>query len=276
MHYDPDLGYDNASYGVTDVLVETIHHPAGTHEEPIYENRWIVDAEAWSETIHTGRIGYVVNGKAVTNSLVAIDGDTYYLDSKGSAATGWMSVNGAWRFFDEDGKMQTGWQDKNGILCYIDENTGKLVLNEVKTVDETAYYFDNTGRPHKKGAFISNGKEYYFDGTELVKNRWYTDEGRSFYYDAEGAKKTGLFSLNGKIYPVGDDGSAKPNTWVTVSGKKYYTDGSGAAVKGWQMVSGKKYFIDSMARLQKQEILHGRQREDAHRLAPDRRKMVFP
>ena len=61
VHYDPELGYSDAGYSVKEVLVETIHHPAGTHEEPVYENRWIVDAEAWSETIHTGRIGYVVN-----------------------------------------------------------------------------------------------------------------------------------------------------------------------------------------------------------------------
>ena len=49
VHYDPDLGYIDASYGFKDVQVDTIHHPAVTHEEPVYEDRWIVDSEAWSE-----------------------------------------------------------------------------------------------------------------------------------------------------------------------------------------------------------------------------------
>ena len=54
VHYDPDLGYDNASYGVTDVLVETIHHPAVTHEEAVYEDRWVVDSPEWTEKVVVG------------------------------------------------------------------------------------------------------------------------------------------------------------------------------------------------------------------------------
>ena len=38
-----------ASYGTVDRQVDTINHPAVTHEEPVYEDRWVVDSEAWSE-----------------------------------------------------------------------------------------------------------------------------------------------------------------------------------------------------------------------------------
>ena len=48
-HYDPDLGYVDAGYSVQNVLVDTIDHPAVTHEEPVYEDKWVVDSEAWSE-----------------------------------------------------------------------------------------------------------------------------------------------------------------------------------------------------------------------------------
>lgn len=44
----------NASYGTVDRKVDTIHHPAVTHEEDIYEDQWVVDSEAWSETVVTG------------------------------------------------------------------------------------------------------------------------------------------------------------------------------------------------------------------------------
>ena len=43
-----------ASYGVVSEVVDTIHHPASTHEEDVYEDQWVVDSEAWSETVVTG------------------------------------------------------------------------------------------------------------------------------------------------------------------------------------------------------------------------------
>lgn len=53
-HYDPELGYSDASYSSRRVQVDTIHHPAQTHEEPVYEQEWVVDSEAWDETVVTG------------------------------------------------------------------------------------------------------------------------------------------------------------------------------------------------------------------------------
>lgn len=43
-----------ASYGVVSEVVDTIHHPASTHEEDVYEDQWVVDSGAWSETVVTG------------------------------------------------------------------------------------------------------------------------------------------------------------------------------------------------------------------------------
>ena len=73
IHYDPELGYINASYGFTEVL-RTIHHPAVTHEEDVYENVWVVDVAEWYEDVHTGRMQYVVNGQPVKDALVVIEG----------------------------------------------------------------------------------------------------------------------------------------------------------------------------------------------------------
>ena len=38
-----------ASWGVVSEVVDTIDHPAVTHEEDIYEDRWVVDSPEWSE-----------------------------------------------------------------------------------------------------------------------------------------------------------------------------------------------------------------------------------
>ena len=51
--YDLHLIIYGHAYRVEDVIVDYIHHDAVTHEEPITENRWIVDTPAWDETIST-------------------------------------------------------------------------------------------------------------------------------------------------------------------------------------------------------------------------------
>lgn len=53
-HYDPELGYIDASYSVREVVTDVIHHPEVSHEEPVYEEQWIIDSEAWDETVVTG------------------------------------------------------------------------------------------------------------------------------------------------------------------------------------------------------------------------------
>lgn len=53
-HYDPKLGYIDASYSVQEVITDVIHHPESSHEEPVYEEQWIIDSEAWEETVFTG------------------------------------------------------------------------------------------------------------------------------------------------------------------------------------------------------------------------------
>ena len=51
--YDLHLIIYDHSYTTMPVVTDYIHHDAVTHEEPITENRWIVDSPAWDETIST-------------------------------------------------------------------------------------------------------------------------------------------------------------------------------------------------------------------------------
>ena len=53
-HYDAELGYIDASYSVERVVTDIVHHPEVSHEEPIFDEEWIVDREAWDETVVTG------------------------------------------------------------------------------------------------------------------------------------------------------------------------------------------------------------------------------
>ena len=98
---------NEASWDTVDVQVETIHHPAKTHKETVYEKQWVVDKAAWDEQVKTGTYQYIVNGKPVKNKLVAIGNETYYFDANGIAVTGWKEVNGSRMYFGSDRKMKT-------------------------------------------------------------------------------------------------------------------------------------------------------------------------
>lgn len=50
-----DVHDGKASHSTERVKVDTIHHDAVTHEEPVYEDVKVVDEEAWDETVVTGQ-----------------------------------------------------------------------------------------------------------------------------------------------------------------------------------------------------------------------------
>ena len=49
-----DAHNNEASWDTVDVQVDTIHHPAKTHKETVYEKQWVVDKAAWDEQVKTG------------------------------------------------------------------------------------------------------------------------------------------------------------------------------------------------------------------------------
>ena len=53
-HYDEKTGRI-WSYGIYYDPVDTKHHDAVTHEEPVYDNVWVEDKAAWDETVVTGQ-----------------------------------------------------------------------------------------------------------------------------------------------------------------------------------------------------------------------------
>ena len=222
---------------------ETVHHDAETHMEDIYEDVWVVDKAACDKIVGTGEYVITVNGATVTDTLVSVDGDVYYVDKNSRIATGWVQTDGGWMFFGEDGKRHTGWVEKDGHDAYADPETGSMAVSTVFTVDGTPYYFNSEGEAFAKGVVTENGKEYYFDGEELVKDAWAKTGAGMCYFDADGRKVTGVVEKGGKVFPVGDDGTAKPYSWVTVDGGKYYTDNTGAAVTGWQTIGEERYYF---------------------------------
>ena len=131
------------SWTFADPVYEYIHHDEEYHMEPVYENVWVVDKEAYDEPTGTGVYRYMVNGNVVKNALVAIEGETYYLDSNGDKTKGWAQVNGEWMCFDADGRMQSGWQTKDSENVYVDPGTGKMATGTVIVGSKTYPVGDN-------------------------------------------------------------------------------------------------------------------------------------
>lgn len=221
----------------------TVRHDAETHMEDVYEDVWKADREAWDETTHSGVYKYYVNGTPVTGTLAAIDGETYLFDEEGVPMTGWRKVGDDLYYFGADGKMQTGWHTRDGIELYNDPETGKAAFGTVLTVDGTPCFFNSEGTAFTEGLVEDKGREYYFDGKELAKEKWIRTDAGTCYFDADGTKVTGVVEEGGKVYPVGADGALKTSRWVIVDGNRYYTDENGAAVTGWHKINGRKYYF---------------------------------
>ncbi len=242
-YYDPVDGDEIFPSYREECEYVTVHHDAETHMEDVYEDVWVIDREAYIEEVHTGVYRYFVNGVPIKDTLAAIGGDTYLFNSEGVPVTGWHYVNDSLYYFGDGGMMQTGWLSRNGNELYADPETGKTAMNIVLTINNTSYYFNSEGIAFTEGVVEDNGKEYYFDGEELVRDKWVATQNGLCYYDTDGTKVTGIVIMNGRVYPVGDDGTVKPYQWVAVDGRKYYTDNAGAAVTGFKTISGRRYYF---------------------------------
>lgn len=97
------------------------------------ENQWVNVNGKWQFTDSLG------------NSLKNIwyndksNGKTYYFDSNGNMATGWISYNGAWYYLDEAGARVTGWKQLGANWYYLDSE-GKMQTGWVKNSDGKWYY----------------------------------------------------------------------------------------------------------------------------------------
>lgn len=164
--------------------------------------------------------------------LRVIDGNTYYFQKSGAAASGRQTVDGLTYYFDPvthrqstgivevdystvkrkhyflaEGGLASGWIEENGKKYYFSSPESEaIMLTGVQLIDEKIYYFDSSTGEAKEG---------------ICEN----SEGQKFYFTLDGVKKTGLQKWNGELY--------------------YCKAGqSGAVQYGFQSVDETLYFFD--------------------------------
>ena len=150
-----------------------------------------------------------------------------------------------------------------GVYKYFVD--GRPAENIVLTIDGTPYYFDSEGTAFTQGFIEDNGRKYYFDGKELVKNKRVEINGGMYSFDADGAAVTGWKVLNGRKYYFADERcrtfkeserGKMVTGWAAIGNRTYYFADDryqayskakeGIMLSGWKTISGRKYyFLDS-------------------------------
>ena len=222
-------------------------------------------------------------GEMILTNWAEINGQRYYLDSKGNPVTGLKKIGRYSYFFDAQGVRQTGWQEYAGHLYYFNEN-GEMQTGW-KVIQGKTYYLDSYGRAaigmRKLGSYVycfladgamvtgwyeENSSRYYFDQAGHMLRGWQNIEGETYYFDTktgmmvrdqwvdekyltpEGPMDAGKFMPKwikdrGGYWYRHEDGGRTINDWEVIDGYRYHFDGNGYRQTGWYEENGWKFYL---------------------------------
>ena len=167
------------------------------------------------------------------------NGNWYYLDNNGKAATGWK-WDGAWYYMNGTGVMLTGWQNINGKRYYM--NGSGAMQTGWQYLGGNWYYLDRSGAMQTGWQYLG-GVWYYLDGSGAMKTGWQKIGGVWYLMNGSGAMQTGWKYINGIWYYLNGSG-AMATGWQRLGGEWYYFDRSGAMKTGWQSIDGVRYYFN--------------------------------
>ena len=200
-----------------------------------------------------GAIRYLnENGTVARGVTKVIDGVTYDIDARG-IGTVRESVTPGWVTFS-DGTVH--WQNADGT--YI-EKAGFYKL------DAYYYYIKSTGARYK-GWLIRNGKKYFLNRSNGVRQVGYKKiDGNWYYFNAGGVMQTGFVAFSGgtryfdletgaEVFGFADIGGVtyyfdegtgyRHTKWLVLPSGKYYFNNKGIEYFGLNTVNGRQYIFD--------------------------------
>ena len=221
--------FDISSYGPVMVDDDIVYIPGTDGKEAWYgfdENGALMKA-GWFNS-------YVVeiDGKKYEN------GNWYYFDSKGKAATGWQTIGGKKYYFGDGTTNPLAVINVNkiaGKYYYFDPNTCALFTNG--WVDTMAAYSSS----------YSSGSMVYAGTDGVLYTGWKTIDGKKYYFgdgNSRPSMKTGFVRVDEKLYFLGDNGALQKNCIFEYEGERYMANSSGVlAEKTWITYNKKPYYF---------------------------------
>ena len=197
----------------------------------------------------------------VKNDWDEKDGIIYYKDSEGDPVTGWFRYEGISYYMDPEqgGAMVTGWKDVEQSRYYFSE-TGQMLTGwqEIGGADyylgtdgamatgwleqpEGTYYLNQEGNPAYGWLYLEEG-EYHLDETGLMTTGWLQEDGKRFYFDDTGLRLTGIVHTGDTISYLTQDGTVQSG-WLMLDENTYYLDELGNAFAGWLEEEGLRYYF---------------------------------
>ena len=173
------------------------------------ENQWKKWRNRWFYLNQSGEMATKwekINGKwyyfneygQMETGWIPSSGSWYYLTTDGNMVSGWKEIDKTWYYFDESGEMKTGWVKDNNQWYYLNAdgsmNTGNLKL------EQNNYLFADDGRMLTGW----QGRRYYKESGEQVKNGWIKDNDNWYYFDSNGELLTNTITPEG--YTVDEKG----------------------------------------------------------------------
>lgn len=167
-----------------------------------WRNRWFYLHQSGEMATKWGKINekwYFFNeyGQMETGWIPS-NGAWYYLSKDGDMLSGWTWIDKAWYYLAESGEMKTGWLKENNQWYYLNAD-GSMKIGELK-LDQNNYRFADDG--HMLTGW--QGKHYYKDSGEQVKNGWIKDNDKWYYFDSNGELLTNTITPEG--YTVDEKG----------------------------------------------------------------------
>ena len=173
------------------------------------ENQWKKWRNRWFYLHPSGEMATKwekINGKwyyfneygQMETGWIPSSGSWYYLTTDGNMVSGWKQIDKTWYYFAESGEMKTGWIKDNNQWYYLNAdgsmNTGNLKL------EQNNYLFADDGRMLTGW----QGRRYYKESGEQVKNGWIKDNDNWYYFDSNGELLTNTITPEG--YTVDEKG----------------------------------------------------------------------
>ena len=187
---------------------------------------------------------YYFNGYMYINRRVIVDGTLYYLGQDGSVESqlkpskdGWAKFGDDW-YYVKNGEFVCDEFIEDGGYVYIISSDGTMVIgeylyNDPETSGQKYYRTDEAGHLYKGWYQSKKQNEDY--------NEWY-------YYGEDGARVSGLTTINGKKYYF-SDWMKKDYMWISQDGMFYYFGPDGEleierslSQEGWISAGGYWYY----------------------------------